>query len=180
MEENEKVNENTPNEEETVEEFDDSQEEEIEETTPEEPEESESSEEIIARLEKENKTLKIQKAKAREKAPATKTIDGEIPQSDLIAILKADVSQEDIPEVIDYAKLKGISVAKALETGVVKAILKESAEKRKVANATNTGKARPSSSKLSDTELLSNSKKGLLPESDIDMQRLVKLQQQKD
>jgi hypothetical protein len=88
--------------------------------------------------------------------------------------MRANVDEEDIQEVVDYAKLKGIPVSQALKTNVIKTILDEKAEERKTALATNTGKAKASPSRASDETLLDKASKGELPEKDEDMQRLVK------
>lgn len=92
---------------------------------------------------------------------------------DTIALINAKVATDDIPEVVDYAKLKGISIAEALETPIVKTLLKESNEERATANATNTGPTRRGSQKPTAGNMLDKaSKTGELPESDEDMAAL--------
>lgn len=95
-------------------------------------------------------------------------------QTDVFALIKADVAEEDIPEIVDYAKLKGISVSAALKTNVVKTILAEKQEERNTAKATNTSKAKGSSSKVSDEDLLANARKGIMPDNDADLARLIR------
>ena len=96
-------------------------------------------------------------------------------QTDLIALMKADIAEEDIQEIVDYAKLKGITVSAALKSSVVKTILTEKSEERKTANASNTSKAKGSASKLSDDALLENARKGVMPTTDEEMERLIKV-----
>src|SRR5690606_10314539 len=65
------------------------------------------------------------------KKPATPASEQTAPsqdnlsQKDMFALIKADVHEDDISEVADYAKLKGITVAEALKAPVVKTILSE-------------------------------------------------------
>lgn len=97
--------------------------------------------------------------------------------SDVIAVINAKIPQEDIPDVAEYAKFKKISVAEALNDNVVKLMLADKAEQRKIAEGTATGDGKKrGSSKLSDEALLANASKGILPESDEDMSRLSRLQ----
>ena len=80
---------------------------------------------------------------------------------DTIALIGAKVTEkEDIDEVVDYARLKGISIFEALATNVVKTILKDKAEQRASAEATNTGPARRGSAKLTDEQILEAASKG--------------------
>jgi hypothetical protein len=51
--------------------------------------------------------------------------------------------------------------------------LSEKDEERKTANASNTGKARVGSTKMTDETLLSNASKGIYPEKDEDIERLI-------
>ena len=132
-------------------------------------------------LEKENQTLKIQKAKLKEKQGQVKEevkLGDNLSQNDLYALIKSDVAEEDISEVVDYAKLKKVSISEALKSNVVKTLLKEKAEERNVATASNTGTAKRSSAKTPDDVLLKNARKGEIPESDEDMKRLIEAELQ--
>ncbi len=93
---------------------------------------------------------------------------GELSQDDLIAVIKADIPQEDVKVAKDYAKLNNISVAEALKSDVVKGILSNRAEERATAQAASTGPVKRGSSKASDEVLLEKLDKGELPEEDID------------
>lgn len=97
-----------------------------------------------------------------------------ISQTDLYALIRANVAEEDIQEVVDYAKLKNIPVSQALKSNVVKTILSEREEERKTANATNVGKAKSAPSRASEETLLEKARSGELPERDEDIIRLVK------
>ena len=102
----------------------------------------------------------------------------DLSSSDMFSLIEAKVPQEDIEEVKDYAKLKGISITEALKASIVKTILEDKAEARNVADATNTGGGGQAPKRDSDEELLSNSSKGVMPETDEGMARLVKLRQE--
>lgn len=104
-----------------------------------------------------------------------KAVETNLSQSDLITLTRSDIHEDDIPEVLEYAKLKGVSVKEALTSNVVQAILESNKEKRTVADATNTGKTAKTVTGTSDDELMANAKKGIMPESDDDMARLAKL-----
>lgn len=96
-------------------------------------------------------------------------------QSDIIAIIKADIADEDIDEVVEYATLKNISVADALKSSIVKTILAENKEKRETAEGTNTDGAARGNSRVSDDNLMANARKGQMPETDEDIRRLITL-----
>lgn len=84
----------------------------------------------------------------------------------------SDVHDEDVNEVVEYAKFKGISVAEAKNSTIIKNLLKEKNELRATAAATATGKAPRGTGKTSGESLLEKAQKGELPESEEDMQRL--------
>ncbi len=122
---------------------------------------------------KENATLKAQKNHWKDKATKTREVKTETQSSnlnskDLFALMKANVSEEDIDDVVEYATFKKIPVSEALKTSAVKAILADKSEFRKTAEVTNTGNSRRNVSKVSDEILLSNMKKGIIPEKGSD------------
>lgn len=96
----------------------------------------------------------------------------EMSSRDIIALTKANIADEDIDVVLDYAKFKKISVAEALKSSVVKATLAENEEHRKTAAATNTGTGRRGVQQKSEDVLLSEFKSGKVPETDDEMERL--------
>lgn len=153
----------------------------IEEEAP-EAEESESVEEIQARLAKaeelaNNYKIRAEKAekaqKQVQKAPEA-PVSSDLSTKDTIALMNAKVNEDDIDEIVDFAKFKGISVSEALKTDVVKTILSTKAEQRTIAEATNTGTSRRSSAKVSDESLVANASAGKLPESDDEIERLLR------
>lgn len=128
---------------------------------------------------KDGKWVKLPKPESKPNDQTVTPKDEKISSTDLYAIIKADVPEEDIDEVVEYATLKKISVSEALKSDIVKTILASKAEQRKVAEGTNTGTARRGSAKLSDEALISNAMSGKYPDSDEDMKRLAVLQRAK-
>lgn len=124
----------------------------------------------LAKAEELAQNYKVRAEKAERKAKETPknaseaTKNTELNSRDLYALVEAKVSQDDIDEVVEYAKLKKISVSEALKTSVVKAILSDNEEKRKTAQVTNTGASRRSPQKPSESEILDRASKGNLPE----------------
>lgn len=145
----------------------------------------ESSSELEARLAKAEElaqNYKIRAEKAERLAKAVKTSEpqkqtptaGELGTKDLYALMEAKVPQDDIDEVTEYARFKGISVAEALKSNVVKTMLSDKAEMRNTAQASNVGTARRGSAKVSDEVLLSKASKGELPDNEEDMMRVIR------
>lgn len=130
---------------------------------------------LFARLQ-DSKSLKLDKATGKwvpkekknsqdqgKKKPAPKK--DELTTRDLYALMDAKVPKQDIEEVQDYAKLKGITIEEALETSFVKARLETLAEERQTADAANTGPSRGGSTKPSKSEIRKNAQeKGELPD----------------
>lgn len=127
-----------------------------------------------------NQKIRAEKAEAKLKN-GTSTGRGETSKNgdlnafDLLAVTKAGLDEDGLKEAMDYAKFKKISIAEAIKSPAVQATINLINETKKTAEATNTGTARRGSSRLSDEVLLSNARKGVLPESDEDLERLVKL-----
>jgi hypothetical protein len=113
-----------------------------------------------------NYKIRAEKAEKEAKTKASKPAqDSSLSVHDAIALMTAKVTEaEDIKEVEDYARYRGISVSEALKSSVVKTLLSEREETRKTAQATNTGKARAGSTKLSDDVILQNASQGKLPD----------------
>ena len=136
----------------------------------------------VEALRKTIQTLEAQKEHWREKAEKGKKEVRETSHTpntnsleDTYALIKADVPQEDISDVKEYAQFKGISIAEALNTGAVRSILAEKSEQRTVAVATNTGTSKRSSGKISDEALLANANAGKMPEDQASIDRIVQL-----
>ena len=140
--------------------------EEAEEESEDEEEEEESDEvaklrEENEKLRKDNKTLTIQKKKAQKKAiPA----DPKLSSKDVLAIVKSEVHDDDVDEVIDFAKFKKITVAEALKSPTLQAILSDNTERRKTAEVANTKKSRRGARKTSATQLQKDLGEGKVPE----------------
>ncbi len=147
--------------------------EESEETTEETDESEESVEDLKAKLEKQEELAENQKIRAEKAEKELKKKEGknapEPPKSgmsstDLIALVKAKVHPDDVSEVEEYAKFKGISISEALKGSVVKTLLSEKEEERKTANATNIGTKKRGSFKPSGKTILKDAEKGNLPD----------------
>ena len=121
---------------------------------------------------------KIRAEKAEKLAKSVKTEvkqDSSISTKDLYALTKANVSEDDISDVEEYARFKKISISEALKSSTLKAILSEKEENRLVANATSVSNSKRTSGKISDESLLDKARKGDMPSNDSDIVRLIKL-----
>jgi len=99
--------------------------------------------------------------------------DEELSSDDLYSLMDAKVPREDVQDVRDYAKLKGLSIAEALQTNFVKSFLAENAEERDTESATHSGQTRRGTRKASGRALMDRaSKTGELPQSEEDMRAL--------
>lgn len=142
--------------------------------------------EDIKALRKQIETLEAQKEHWREKAQkadkpteTNKVAPSKSPDlstADIIALTKANIDPEDVEDVLEYSRFKNIPVSEALKSSVVKATLSEKNELRQSAQATSVGTSRRAASRVSDEQLLENARKGILPESDADLDRLTSLQ----
>jgi hypothetical protein len=151
------VEETTTNDETTVE----------EETTTQEQATEETVDQKIERLEKENKTLKIQKGKLKDKvdtAPVVEqTQNAQLSQMDVIALAKADIHEEDMERVTKFAQMEGIAVKDALSNPDMQAVLERRAETRQAAAAANTGGGKSSQPTMDGEALANEAQKGNLP-----------------
>lgn len=135
----------------------------------------------VDELKKELATTKAQKEhwrnkaqKAKESTPVEQADSGGTSLKDQMALINAKVHEDDVDEVLDYAKFKKISISEALKSNVIKASLAEKAEQRATAEATNTSRSRGTSSKTTDEALLSKaSKTGEIPDSEDDIKRML-------
>lgn len=119
----------------------------------------------------------VKPASPTERKPeATEPSKDKLNSLDVIAIMNSKVPEDDIEEVVEYATFKGISVAEALKSPIVKTLLAEKAEMRKTAEGANTNGGKRGNAKLSDELLLANARKGIYPESEEDMKRLTIIQ----
>ncbi len=98
---------------------------------------------------------------------------GDLSTKDVLTLVKNNIPEEDIDEVVEYAKFKGISVSDAIKHPAMKATLNLKAEERTTAQATNTSSGRRSNARVSDEALVDNARKGNLPDSDDEIARLI-------
>ena len=106
---------------------------------------------------------RINARKEAKKEPAKKEESTGLSNRDILTLAKADIHEDDLDEVLDYARFKDISIAEALKSPVIKTTLSTNDEYRKTAAATNTGSNKRSTTKVSDQQLLANASKGILP-----------------
>lgn len=94
--------------------------------------------------------------------------------TDVYVLMEAKVPSDDIDDVVDYARMKGISLKEALASNVVKTILKDKVDERNAAEATSTKlRTRTTSKPMGGESYLEKaSKTGELPESDDDFDKL--------
>lgn len=110
--------------------------------------------------------------KAEQELKKNKPADGgntpppasDLSQKDVLVLAKANIHEDDIEEVIEFAKFKKIPVSEALKNQTLKTILAEKEEHRKTANATNTGSQRRVVNKVTDEKLVSDLSEGKVPE----------------
>jgi hypothetical protein len=131
-------------------------------------EEAKAKSQILARAKKAESALKGSKSTTEKKESAEPTLS----VKDSIALAKADISVDDIDDVLEFAKFKGMSVSDALSNNMVKTMLKDKEETRRTAEATSTNDGRRAPKQASANELLSNASKGNLPKDDADIARL--------
>lgn len=149
-----------------------------EETTEEEVETEESAEELKERLAKAEELANNYKIRAEKAEKASKakppTTANDLNSKDLVAIMNAKVPEEDIDEVVEYAKYRKTSVGEILKDPIMKATLDLRAEERNTAIAANTNTSRRGSNRVPDDVLLANASRGKMPESDAEIARLMK------
>ena len=91
--------------------------------------------------------------------------DKDLSAKDAILLMKSGVdNDEDIDEVVRFAKFQNISINKALESKTMKTILAERKEERQTAEAANTKGGRRGAAKVSEETLLDNARKGQFPD----------------
>ncbi len=123
---------------------------------------------------------KMEKGKNFYKKQAKKGGDsqtGELSFKDGYALQQANVHIDNVDDVVDYAKFKGITVSEAVKTNYIKTLVRESAEERETAAAANTKSGRRGVKPDTGSELLNRAQKtGELPDDDKSMQALINAQ----
>ncbi|MFA5543267.1 MAG: hypothetical protein WDA47_05800 [Bacilli bacterium] len=144
-----------------------------------EAKEAEEREKIVEEAKKakelaENYKVRAEKAEAKAKEGKDTPKTDSLSQKDLVALIRAEVHEDDFDEVIDYAKLKNIEVADALKSSVIRTILSEKKEERASAQATSTGNKGAGTKAPSGSELLSRAQKtGELPDDEEGLKKLI-------
>lgn len=119
------------------------------------------------RAEKAEKLAKQLKDKPVEKETST---NSDFSLSDIRAL--GDVHDEDVDEVVDYAKFKGVSVAEAKKTSTIQNLLKGKEEERKTAQATNTGGSKKGSLAVTGEALLVKAEGGEYSDKEEDIKKI--------
>jgi hypothetical protein len=118
-----------------------------------------------------NETTKQWDKPNKPSIPEAPSQDG-LSNKDVLFLAKADIHEDDLDDVIDYARLKKIPVAEAHK--FMKPILAERAEERRTAAATRTGSGARGASKATGDDLLRKAdQSGEVPESDDGIKALV-------
>lgn len=89
--------------------------------------------------------------------------NADLSSTDLLAIIRADVHDDDVEKVKNAAKLLGKTIPEALKDEMVQGILKTRAEHRASANAMGTGAKRRPAAPPSDADVLEKAKAGEIP-----------------
>ena len=156
------------------EDFDSINEEEEEVEVEEEVEDIEEDDKSLA-LEKKVKELEAQKLHWKKKATQPKKEEAKsdgLSQKDLYALMNNKVHEDDVDDVAEYAKLKNIDIKEALQSNVIKTILREKAEERKTQEVSNTGTTRKTKTEVDADTLIAKARKGEGSESKEDMVRM--------
>lgn len=112
-------------------------------------------EEVRERLAKAEELANNYKVRAEKAEQASKKDKPqELSQTDMLAVLREGLDDDDITRAVKFAKLEGVTVAKALQSDFMKSYIETKKEQKKSAAAANTGKGKGGSSKLSDSALI--------------------------
>lgn len=141
-----------------------------EEATPETPQVDEEKEQLKKdkeELEKKNRQLFERLKKVPVKSP-------DLSSKDVLALVRAQVSEEDMDEVIEFAAFKKISVPEALKSSTLRTILSEKSEERKTASVTQTKGSPRGTTKISGEDLLARAERtGEVPEKEEELAALI-------
>lgn len=96
---------------------------------------------------------------------------GDITKTELYSLVKANVPDEDVNEVVIYARSHNISATEALKKDELKAMLKVRAEYRKTEEAANINISKRSAAKVPDDVILNEASKGNLPDDPLELAR---------
>lgn len=120
-----------------------------------------------------NYKVRAEKAEkiAKEKETPVVSADG-LSSKDVLYLAKADIHQEDVDDVLIYAKKMGVSIADAHK--FFKPILAERDEERKSANATNTKSRSRGADKHTPEDTLAKAEKGEVLETEDELKDVFK------
>jgi hypothetical protein len=108
------------------------------------------------RYEKDAKQAK----EAKKETPAESDNEVKLSTSEMLALVKAEVADEDIEEIMEYAKFKKISIKEAINSNYIKTTLKEKAEMRKSQELAYSGTSRKGTQSVSPTAVYEKAKHG--------------------
>lgn len=138
-------------------------------------------EDLNAKLSKAEEIAKNQRIRAEKAEQELKALkkpvqtEKETPKNDNISFrdIRAlqDVADEDVDEVINFAKFKGISIAEAKASPVIQTLLKTNTETRKTAQATQVKTNGRSFSKSNDDKILEDFENGIMPEDPTELSK---------
>lgn len=113
--------------------------------------------------------------KPEEKSETSNKKSEEYSLQDIRAL--SDIHDDDVAEVVEFAKFKGISIAEAKKHPAVKALLDTNKEFRATEAAKNSGKGKQGTSRMTDAELVDQAASGNLPDDDEGIRRLADARQ---
>jgi hypothetical protein len=144
-------------------------------------EEQKARDERLAKAEELAENYKIRAEKA-EKAEKKKETQPELSTKDVLYLAKADIHEDDLTDVLDWAKFKNISVLEAHKQ--LKGILDVRNEERTTAAATDTKGGRPAT-QVSGESLLEKAEQGQISgeveesKADADIDKIVEARMQR-
>lgn len=127
-----------------------------------------------ADLEQKNKQL-FERLKKAEKKEEIHTDN--LSNKDVLFLAKADIHEDDLDDVLDMARLKGITVAEAHK--FMKPILAERQEERRTASATQTRSTRGAQKNTGEDFLKKAERTGEIPDSDEALRSIVEARLQR-
>jgi len=119
-----------------------------------------------------NQKIRAEKAEKekKEKEGETKEVKPELSTKDVLYLAKTDIHEDDLSEVLDWAKFKNISVQEAYKS--LKGTLDVRNAERKTAEATDTKGGRPAA-KITGDSLLEKARQGQVSEKEEDIDKIV-------
>lgn len=129
--------------------------------------------------EDQKRRAEIAESKVKSVKPVTTQTNSTLTVKDGFALAKANVNDEDIDDVLEYANFKKISVADALKSSVVKSLLAEKEEFRTSQQASTSSTTRRATPKITDDTILENARQGKLGDSEDEIRALFRARMKK-